>query len=268
MTSLTHPIMLAPQDAAAGWRVLPAFLPVGDIGVLAVNSFLLKGPEPVLVDTGLAALGATLIDALAAEIDLADLRWIWLSHTDADHIGNLAAILGRAPQARVVTNFLGAGKMMMLGHDMTRVHVLDAGQALALPDRVLHPVRPPYYDAPETQGFVDSASRVLFAADAFGALLPEPVESVDAVDAAALRDGLVAWSTIDAPWLQVADRGRLGAALAAVDGLGASAILSGHLPHAGRDTGRLTREVHAAWVAGGASGIDPLAIEAVAAALN
>jgi glyoxylase-like metal-dependent hydrolase (beta-lactamase superfamily II) len=260
--------MLAPQDAAADWRVLPSFIPVGGMGVLAVNSFLLKGCEPVLVDTGLAALGDAVIDVLAGETDLEDLRWIWLSHTDADHIGNLARILERAPKASVVTNFLGAGKMMMLGHDMSRVHVLDAGQALTLPDRVLHPIRPPYYDAPETHGFIDSATRVLFAADAFGALLPEPVESVDALGGDTLRDGLVAWSTIDAPWLQVADRDRLGATLAAVDRLAPSAILSGHLPNAGRDTGRLTREVHAAWVAGGASGIDPLAVEAVTAALN
>lgn len=268
MSTITQPIMLAPRDAAGGWRVLPAFLPVQGMGVLAVNSFLLKGREPVLVDTGLAALEDAVVDALAAEIDPADLRWIWLSHTDADHIGNLARILSLAPQSRVVTNFLGAGKMMMLGHDMTRVHVLDAGQTLQLPDRVLHPIRPPYYDAPETHGFIDGASRVLFAADAFGALLPEPVESVDAVDAKALRDGLVAWSTIDAPWLQGADRDRLGETLAAVDRLAPAAILSGHLPHAGHGTGRLTREVHAAWVSGGAGGLDPIAIEAVTAALN
>lgn len=268
MTSLTQPIMLAPQDAAADWRVLPAFVPVDGMGVLAVNSFLLKGGEPVLVDTGLAALGDAMIDTLAKEIDLDNLRWIWLSHTDADHIGNLARILKLAPKACVVTNFLGAGKMMMLGHDMTRVHILEAGQTLQLPDRDLHPIRPPYYDAPETHGFVDSATRVLFAADAFGALLPEPVDSIDAVDDGALRDGLVAWSTIDAPWLQVADQDRLGATLAAVDRIGPSVILSGHLPHAGRDTGRLTREVHAAWVAGGMSGIDPLSIDAVSAALG
>ena len=33
----------------------------------------------------------------------------WLSHTDADHIGNLVAVLERAPRAQVVTNFLGMG---------------------------------------------------------------------------------------------------------------------------------------------------------------
>lgn len=102
MTSLTQPIMLAPQDAAPGWRVLPAFVPVGGMGVLAVNSFLLIGKETVLVDTGLAALGDAMIDALEAEIDLVDLCWIWLSHTDADHIGNLCRVLERAPNARVV----------------------------------------------------------------------------------------------------------------------------------------------------------------------
>jgi hypothetical protein len=268
MTALTQPTLRPTQHAVADWHILPAFIPVADLGCLAVNSFLLKGAEPVLVDTGLAALGDQILEALAIEADLDDLRWIWLSHTDADHIGNLDRILECAPRARVVTNFLGAGKMNMLGHDMTRVHVLAAGEALRLPDRTLHPIRPPYYDAPETQGFVDSATRVLFAADAFGALLPAPVGTVDGVEDGALRDGLVAWSTIDAPWLQTADRDRLGATLAAVDRLAPSAILSGHLPHAGRDPGRLVREVHAAWVAGPTRGIDPIAVETVTAALN
>jgi hypothetical protein len=268
MSALIRPTLHPAQQAAADWQVLPAFVPVAEMGVLAVNSFFLKGREPVLVDTGLAALGDEVLDALAAEIDLEVLRWIWLSHTDADHIGNLARILERAPNAQVVTNFLGAGKMNMLGHDMTRVRVLKAGEPLRLPDRALHPIRPPYYDAPETQGFVDSTTRVLFAADAFGALLPEPVDTVDAVDDAALRDGLVAWSTIDAPWLQTADRDRLGATLSAVERLAPVAILSGHLPHAGHDPGKLVREVHAAWVAGPDRGLDPLAIETVTAALN
>jgi hypothetical protein len=133
---------------------------------------------------------------------------------------------------------------------------------------VLHPFRPPYYDAPETHGFVDSATRVFFAADAFGALLPEPVDSVDGVNDAALRDGLVAWSTIDAPWLRVADPNRLGATLAAVDRLAPTAILSGHLPQSSRNPGRLVREVHAAWVAGGTHDLDPLDMETVTAALN
>lgn len=125
MTISHDAVMLECQAAGSDWRVLPAFLPVPGLGGLAVNAFLLKGAEPVLVDTGLATLGEAFVEALEAEIDLDDLRWIWLSHTDADHIGNLARILERAPRARVVTNFLGMGKMGMLGHDLSRVQLLE-----------------------------------------------------------------------------------------------------------------------------------------------
>ena len=44
-------------------------------------------------------------------IDPPDVRWIWLTHPDRDHTGGLFALLEAAPQARVVTTFVGAGIM-------------------------------------------------------------------------------------------------------------------------------------------------------------
>ena len=266
MNAIEAPVMLAPRTAARGWTVLPSFIPVPGMGVRAINSFLIKGAEPMLVDTGLAALGPAFLEALKTDVDLEDLRWIWLSHTDANHIGNLAAILERAPHARVVTNFLGMGKMGMLGHDLGRVHLLEPGQRLELADRCIVPVRPPYYDAPETLGFFDPKSRVLFAADSFGALLPEPASDVAEVAPVALCDGLVTWASIDAPWLADIDKAALGRTLAAVRAVDPDVILSGHLPVARGSAQRLTDIVHNAWGCGTAGGIDPLAMETVAAA--
>ncbi len=241
------PAMQPSRHVTGNWTVLPSVLPVPGLGGLPVNAFLWKGPEPMLVDTGLAALSDGVCDALAAEIDPGDLRWIWLSHTDADHIGNLGAILARAPRAQVVTNFLGMGKMQLAGHDVSRVHLLNPGDALEAGGRRFVPVRPPYYDAPETMGFFDPVDRVFFAADAFGALLPEAPPEIDALDASTLRDGLVGWSAIDAPWLGQIDRAALGRTLAAIRRLDPEIILSGHLPLARRGAGRLTRIVAEAY---------------------
>ncbi|MFY0990638.1 MBL fold metallo-hydrolase [Halomonas sp. C05BenzN] len=268
MTTNHYPLMLPTRDAGSDWRVLPAFLPLPGMGGLAINAFLHKGREPVLVDTGLAALGDAFVAALEAEIDLADLRWIWLSHTDADHIGNLSRLLARAPRAQVVTNFLGMGKMGLLGLDTGRVHLLEPGDRLALGDRELVPLRPPYYDAPETLGFLDTRSRALFAADSFGALLPSPAESVAEIESSTLRDGLVTWSTIDAPWLATADRAALGRALTALERLAPATVLSGHLPVAEGGIATLTALVHDAWCVAPTSAVDPQAIEAVAEALG
>ena len=255
------PALQAPMAEVA------AFMPVPGLGVLAVNSFLLKGPEPMLVDTGLAALAEPFVAALEGEIDLSDLRWIWLSHLDADHTGALEAVLARAPKAQVVTNFLGAGKMGLAGFDVSRAHVLEPGARFEVGGRGLIPLRPPYYDAPETTGFFDPAARVLFAADSFGALLPEPAETAAAIASADLRDGLVAWSSIDAPWLAVADHAALRRALRALQELSPKVVLSGHLPPAEGPIDRLVDFIAEAWTAGAAHTPDPLAAEAVAAAL-
>jgi glyoxylase-like metal-dependent hydrolase (beta-lactamase superfamily II) len=235
MTPISEPVQHAAQRVTDDWTALPSWLPVPGLGALPINSFLLNGAEPMLVDTGLAALAEPLLHSLRTEIEPEELRWIWLSHTDADHIGNLNRILGLAPNATVVTNFLCAGKMGTLGAgDPARMRLLQPGKVFEVGGRRLHQVKPPYYDAPETMGFFDEADRVFFAADAFGALLPGSVGTIDEVTAEELREGLVAWSSVDAPWLSQMDRGALGRMLRALDALDPTHVLSGHLPVAHR----------------------------------
>jgi glyoxylase-like metal-dependent hydrolase (beta-lactamase superfamily II) len=257
MTPITEPISLQSRRVTDGWTTLPSWLPVRGLGALPVNAFLLKGREPLLVDTGLSTLSDALVARLCAEIDPEDLRWIWLSHTDADHIGNLDRILALAPNATVVTNFLGAGKMQMMGvGDPTRLRLLEPGEVFELAGRCLKQVKPPYYDAPETMGFFDETDRVLFAADAFGALLPGRVETLDDVPEGALREGLVAWSSVDAPWLAQVDRESLDRMLRALDALGPAHVLSSHLPVAHR-LGTLVAIVSAAYGRGTTDAVTP-----------
>lgn len=248
----SNPIEARP--ISGNWSVLPAWLPMPGMGTLAVNSFLLKGEEPMLVDTGLQVMSDAVLGAIAAEIDFEDLRWIWLSHTDADHIGNLDRILELAPKAEVVTNFLGAGKMGMLGKgDPSRFRLLEGGDALVVGGHRLIPIKPPYYDAPETMGFYDPADRVLFVADAFGALLPAAAETAEAVAPDSLREGLVGWSAIDAPWLAQIDSSALSATLQGLDALDPAHVLSGHLPPA-RDLNALSGIVSATFGYGSSAG--------------
>lgn len=240
-------VQLPAQRIAGAWRALPAWLPVPGLGALPVNAFLLKGREPMLVDAGLAALSDDFAARLGDEIDLEDLRWIWVSHTDADHVGNLDRILDAAPEAVVITSFLGAGKMGMMGiGDPARIRLAQPGDTIEIGGRSLHVVRPPYYDAPETLGFFDAADRVLFSADAFGALLPGPVDRLDDVPPETLREGLLAWSSIDAPWLETINPRSLGETLDGLDRLEPAHLLSGHLPVAA-GLGRLSGTIRAAY---------------------
>jgi glyoxylase-like metal-dependent hydrolase (beta-lactamase superfamily II) len=220
------------QVLGDGIAVLPAALPVPGLGTLAVNAFLLDGAEPLLVDTGLAPLRDGLLASLATLREPAALRWIWISHMDADHTGNLATLLEAAPHARVLTSFLGRGKMMLAGLPVDRVQLVDDNAPVQLGERLLQPLRPPYYDAPETLGFLDLSSNSLFVADAFGAVLPQLPPSAEMIPAATLRDGLAAWSALDAPWLAVARRDALQRQLDGIERLRPQRVLSAHLPPA------------------------------------
>jgi hypothetical protein len=86
------------------------------------------------------------------------------------------------------------------------------------------------YDAPETTGFLDTKTRVLFSADAFGAVTDAPYEETAAIPEVTLRDGQTVWAGIDAPWLGMADKAMFGNLLADIERLDPSAIISGHLP--------------------------------------
>ena len=127
MTNLSAPEMFDNQAVTKNWKMLSAWMPVPELGVLPVNSFLLRGREALLVDTGLGMLADDFLERLESEIDLEDLKWIWLSHMDADHIGNLQSLLNAAPNACVLTNFLGMGKLNLAGFDVSRVHLIDQG---------------------------------------------------------------------------------------------------------------------------------------------
>lgn len=233
------PTMLDSQPVDARTTVLASLLPVAGAGLLPVNAALVRAEQPLLLDTGLAALREPFLAALEALVDPAELRWIWLTHADADHVGNLAAVLERAPHARVVTNFLGLGKLGLAGLPTDRFLLLNPGQTLDLGDRRLTALRPPVYDAPETMAAFDPDGRILFSADSCGALLERPVARAGDLGDDELRAGLLGWSRVDAPWLADIDRRRFAANLDAVRTLGARHLVGGHLPPAAGLTDRI-----------------------------
>lgn len=240
------PTLVPPREVAADTHLIPAWLPVPGFGVLAINAYLIRGDEPVLVDTGLAALRESFMEALGTLVEPRDLRWVWLTHVDPDHTGSLAAVLAEAPQARVVTSFIGMAKMQLGGLPTDRVHLLNPGQRLDAGDRSLLAVRPPVFDAPETAGLFDSRSRALLSSDCFGALLDSPAEEAGEVEAQALAAGAVTWATIDAPWLHALDPLSLAGSLDSIRGLGAELVLGSHLPPARGMTQRLLENIEAA----------------------
>ncbi|HSM81841.1 MAG TPA: MBL fold metallo-hydrolase [Nodosilinea sp.] len=258
---MQSPIMLAPQRIAADTYTLLAYLPVPGAGLLPVNAFLIRAAQPMLIDTGLAALGADFIDRLSQLIDPADLAWIYLTHTDPDHLGNLAELMALAPRAHLVTTFLGMGKLGLLQFPLNRVYLLNPGQRLDLGDRTVLALRPPVFDAPETTGLFDPDNRILFSSDCFGALMQQPAETAQSIHPDALRDGLINWTMVDAPWLPLVEASALNRAIAPLRQLQPQVILSSHLPPAWGMTDRLIDYLQLARLATPTPGPDQQALE-------
>jgi len=255
------PTMFEPRLVATDTESIVSYFPLPGYGMIPINAFLIRSAQPVLVDTGLGVLKDPFMDNLRSLIRLEDLRWLWLTHTDADHIGSLAQVLTEAPRLRVITTFLGMGKMLLHQLPVDRVFLLNPGQHHDLGDRRLVAVRPPSFDAPETTGFFDTKTRALFSADCFGALMKEPAESAADIAPSDLRDGLVTWATIDSPWLHLADEEKFGRSLDVVRKLEPSVILSHHLPPAAGITESLLKNLASARSAPAFLGPDQAALE-------
>ncbi len=81
--------MEKPREIVSDIEILPAHFPIPGIGFLAVNAFVVKAAEPVVVDSGMGIGSAEFMKALESIIDPRDLRWVWFTRDEADHTGNL-----------------------------------------------------------------------------------------------------------------------------------------------------------------------------------
>ena len=217
--------------------VINDHLEVPGMGFLPINAYVLQAAEPVVVDTGVSLPDRDFVATLSSVIDPATVRWIWLTHPDRDHTGGLFRLLEAAPQARVVTTFMGAGIMSTERPlPLDRVYLLNPGQSLAVGDRTLHAFRPPLFDSPATVGFYDDKSRTCFSSDCFGAPLASAdlACSVDVreVPAEALRGAQLLWATVDSPWVHNVDTARYLETVRSLQAMEPEVILSTHLPAA------------------------------------
>jgi len=262
--------MTTTYNAAPGIDVLTSAFPVPGFGLIPINAFVLDGAEPILVDTGPVIESDDFMSTLSKVIDPSDICWIWLTHTDFDHIGSLHRLLEQNDRVKVITTFLGAGIMSLSAPlPMDRIRLVNPGQEVTIGDRTMRALRPPAFDNPVTTGFFETGSKTLFSADCFGALLAEVPECADELSEEALRQGQVFWATVDSPWLHRTDPAMLCAELDTLRAWEPELVLSSHLPAApGTMFGRLTANLEAAPAATPFVGPDQAALEAMLAEMT
>ena len=225
--------MQSPIQVADETFVIPAQLPIPGVGNLYVNASVIRGREPVLVDTGAPIFRTDFLEAAFSLVDPEDVRWIFLTHDDRDHSGNLMPVLEACRNARLVTNFVGVGRMTEEWDlPLPRAYFLNDGESFTVDDRTLVAVRPPYFDSPATLGLWDSRTGVYFSADSFGAVVPETAEEVGDVPPDAYEFGFNWFNRANHPWHALSDPAKVDAVISRIRALEPRLIVSTHGPAA------------------------------------
>ncbi|GGU15184.1 MBL fold metallo-hydrolase [Actinomadura livida] len=214
-------------------------VPVPGIGFLPVNAYVLYAREPVLIDTGLGASSPEFLEELWSLVEPSDLRWVYL--TDPDHAESALEVLDAAPDALLVTTYLG---MMLLSIEKRipaeRVFLLNPGEWLDVGDRRLGAFRLPVHHGPAATGLLDDLTGTYFSSDCFGAPMTtgDLVQSDDigAVPSSDLVAGQRLWAAVDCPGLIYVDRDEFLTRLALLGSLDPPVVLGSHLPSAHHKT--------------------------------
>lgn len=268
-TSMTIHVANPADDVVA----LTDVLTIPGLGFLPVNAYLVRAEQPLLVDSGLPASRPDFLQALWSQIEPAALKWIYLTHPDRDHTGSLMEILEAAPNARLITTFLGLGILTMEYQvSLDRVFLLNPGQSLDLGDRRVTAFRPPVYDSPATTGFYDQRTGTCFTSDCFGSPMASAdqaaVEDIGTLPADDLLAGQRLWATVDSPWVTSVNRAAFRASLQPLRELDPSVVLCTHLPPAHAATTQLLDTLATAPDADPFMGPDQTALEKLLAELE
>jgi flavorubredoxin len=240
----------APTQIAADTFVIHDHVGEGTAPVMVpINSMVIRGREPVVVDTGYAANHDRFFADVFSLVEPEDIRWVFISHDDIDHAGNMAELMERAPNATLIINWFMAERMgPALEVSPLRMRWVGDGETIDVGDRTLVAVRPPVYDSPTTRGLFDPRTGVYWASDAFGSPITSLATNASQLEREPWIEGLAMFSQYVAPWFELIDDTKYQRSVDRVELLGVSVIAGCHGPTIGSDLVRdaiaTTRRFH------------------------
>ncbi len=198
-----------------------------------LNSMVIVGSEPMIIDTGSPNNQTRWLQDVFGVVDPADVRWVFLSHDDSDHTGNLASVMEACPHATLVCSWALVERFSnAFGFPLERCRWLNDGESIDVGDRRITAVRPPVYDSPATRGFLDERSGIYWAVDAFASPSPaDPVPTVADLDPEFWAYGMTMFiNHALSPWIGLVDRARYTAEVDRVQAMGMRTIATAHSP--------------------------------------
>lgn len=223
----TEPQLVAPET----W-LIPNLAAAGDGLFLPVNAMLIRGEEPVIVDTGAPMHRELWLEKVFSLVEPDDVKWIFLSHDDGDHTGGLIDALELCRNATLVTNFFSVERLALEKPELPleRMRWIEPGGSFDAGDRTLHLFKPPIFDGPTTRGLFDSSTRAMWVVDSFASLTTGAVHDVHDLPRELVAESMPAMNSLVSPWHQWLDPAAYRRHVDEVEGLGLLAVASAHGP--------------------------------------
>ena len=228
---MTTPVETQPVQLAPDTFLITNMARLGPEEYLPVNAMLIRGEQPMIVDTGAPIHRQQWLDQVFNLVAPEDVRWIFLSHDDGDHTGGLHDALELCPNATLVTNFFSTDRLNLERElPLHRLIWREPGDTLDLGDRRLRLMLPPIFDGPTTRGLIDERTGVMWSVDSFAALAPDVVHRVEEVPAAMYDETFRMVNSLVSPWHRWLDPEKYGAHVDSVEALRPTVVASAHGP--------------------------------------
>jgi len=133
------------------------------------NSYLIKDEKTALIDTVKEPFTSALISRIRSQVDLADIDYIIISHTEPDHTGALPELLKLACNAKIITSKAGGHLLKNILNVPCNLTTIDECPKIDLGTCELKFFPAPYLHWPDTMFTYLDKKKILFTSDAFGA---------------------------------------------------------------------------------------------------
>ncbi len=142
------------------------------------NSYVMRaGDQIVLFETVKAKFFEKYLEKLKEVIDVTNIDYLVVSHTEPDHAGSVERLLDYSPQMKILATSCALGFLReIMNRDFTGLSVKD-DQKMVLGNRTLHFLIVPNLHWPDTMYTFIEEEQILVTCDSFGAhyCLPEVV---------------------------------------------------------------------------------------------